>query len=217
MPLINRKKRKTQVEYRVVTCPNCGARIELKTRVRRYRLVALLLLAVIAAAMVYFNRDIATLVSTRLDSSRPQGEEVMEKKDALEKAEAEAEVQAEAEAHEKAQAEAAAQAEAEASTAKAETQRSEVEQAKRAIQQKINRNWTRPSSTIAGSHCTIRVRLMSDGTVMITEIVSSSGDDDFDQSAEEAVNKASPLPVPKDKALFAREFRSFQFMFNPKQ
>jgi colicin import membrane protein len=47
-------------------------------------------------------------------------------------------------------------------------------------------------------------------------VISSSGDEDFDRSAENAVNKASPLPVPKDKELFAREFRSFQFLFNPK-
>jgi colicin import membrane protein len=57
---------------------------------------------------------------------------------------------------------------------------------------------------------------MSDGTVMDAEVISSSGDEDFDRSAENAVNKASPLPVPKDKELFAREFRSFQFLFDPK-
>jgi colicin import membrane protein len=58
--------------------------------------------------------------------------------------------------------------------------------------------------------------LMSDGTVIDAEVISSSGDEIFDRSAENAVNKASPLPVPKDKELFAREFRSFQFLFNPK-
>ena len=58
---------------------------------------------------------------------------------------------------------------------------------------------------------------MSDGTVIDAEVISSSsGDEDFDRSAENAVNKASPLPVPRDKAQFAREFRSFQFLFNLK-
>lgn len=212
MPLINRKKRKTQVEYRIVTCPNCGARIELKTRARRYLWVALLLLAVMVAALVYFNRDIATTTSTRLGSSQPQGEGVMEKKDELEKAEAAA--KAESEAPEKTEAEAAAQAEVETLTAKAEAQRLEAERATRAIQQKINRNWTRPASTTADSQCTLRVRLMSDGTVMVIEVVSSSGDEEFDKSAEDAVNNASPLPVPSDKELFDREFRTFQFVFN---
>jgi colicin import membrane protein len=52
--------------------------------------------------------------------------------------------------------------------------------------------------------------------VIDAEVVSSSGDEIFDRSAENAVNKASPLPIPKDKELFSREFRSFQFLFNPK-
>ena len=113
-------------------------------------------------------------------------------------------------------ADAAAQAKVEAQKVKAATQRVEAEQAKLAIKQKVNRIWIRPVSTTAGLKCTIRVRLLSDGTVMDAEAISSSGDEDFDRSAENAVNKASPLPVPKDKELFAREFRSFQFLFNPK-
>jgi colicin import membrane protein len=67
-----------------------------------------------------------------------------------------------------------------------------------------------------GMTCKIRVRLMSDGTVIDAVVPSSSGDDFFDRSAENAVTKASPLPVPTDKELFAREFRSFEFVFNPK-
>ena len=89
-------------------------------------------------------------------------------------------------------------------------------QAKLAIRKKVERSWIRPASVTAGLKCSIRVRLMSDGTVIDAEVVSSSGDEIFDRSAENAVNKASPLPVPKDKELFAREFRSFQFLFNPK-
>ena len=113
-------------------------------------------------------------------------------------------------------ADAAEQAKVEAQKAKAVAQQSEAEQAKLAIKQKVNRSWIRPVSTTSGLKCTIRVRLLSDGTVMAAEVISSSGDEDFDRSAENAVNKASPLPVPKDKELFAREFRSFQFLFNPK-
>jgi colicin import membrane protein len=90
------------------------------------------------------------------------------------------------------------------------------QEAKQAIQQKVNRSWIRPVSVEAGLKCTIRVKLMSDGTVIDAEVISSSGDEIFDRSAENAVNKASPLPVPKDKELFAREFRTFEFLFNPK-
>jgi len=158
-----------------------------------------LFLVVIFASIIYLNRNIAPTSSTSLSSSPPKSAGVIEKKDETEKVEA-----------------VAAQAKIEALKAKVATQGAEAEQAKLAIKQKVNRNWMRPSSTTAGSRCTIRVRLMSDGTVMNAEVVSSSGDEDFDRSAENAVNKASPLPVPKDKELFAREFRSFQFLFDPK-
>jgi len=213
MSLIKRKESKTEAHYGVVTCPNCGARIKLKTMKRRY-IVSLLFLAVIFASIVYLNRNIPTTSSTSLSSSQPKSVSVIEK---IDEAEDEAEkVEAESLENAKAEAEAATQAKVEAQKAKAATQRAEAEQAKLAIKQKVNRSWIRPASATAVLKCTIRVRLLSDGTVMDAVVISSSGDEDFDRSAENAVNKASPLPVPKDKELFAREFRSFQFMFNPK-
>jgi len=211
MSLIKRKESKTEAHYGVVTCPNCGARIKLKTMKRRY-IVSLLFLAVIFASIVYLNRNIPTTSSTSLSSSQPKSVSVIEK---IDEAEDEAE-KVEAESLENAKAEAATQAKVEAQKAKAVTQRAEAEQAKLAIKQKVNRSWIRPASATAVLKCTIRVRLLSDGSVMDAVVISSSGDEDFDRSAENAVNKASPLPVPKDKELFAREFRSFQFMFNPK-
>ena len=207
MPLIKRKESKIEVHNGVVTCPNCGARIKLKAMERRYS-VLLLFLVVIAASIMYFYRNVPTPPSTSLSSTQPEISQAIEKIDEAEKVEAES--------TEKAKADAATQAKIEAQKAKTATQRVEAEQAKLAIKQKVNRSWIRPISTTAGLKCTIRVRLLSDGTVMAAEVISSSGDEDFDGSAENAVNKASPLPVPKDKELFAREFRSFQFLFNPK-
>ena len=207
MSLIKRKESKTKTDCRVVTCPNCGARIGLKTMARRY-MVSLLFLVVIFALIVYLNCNIATTSSTSLNSSQPKSAGVIEKKDEAERVEAES--------PENAKADAAAQAKLEAKKAKAVAQQSEAEQATLAIKEKVNRSWIRPASATAVLKCIIRVRLMSDGTVIDAEVISSSGDEDFDRSAENAVNKASPLPVPKDKELFAREFRSFQFLFNPK-
>ncbi|MEI6543959.1 MAG: cell envelope integrity protein TolA, partial [Methylococcales bacterium] len=133
------------------------------------------------------------------------------------KAEAAKQAKAEADAQAKEEAAAKAKIEAEAAAkAKAAAQSTESEQAKQAIKQKVNRSWIRPVSAEEGLKCTIRVKLMSDGTVIDAEVVSSSGDEIFDRSAENAVNKASPLPVPNDKELFAREFRTFSFLFNPK-
>ena len=207
MPLIKRKESKIKAHNGVVTCPNCGARIKLKTMERRY-IVLLLFLIVIFASIIYLYRNVPTTSSTSLSSSQPKTAEAIEKIDEAEKVEAES--------LENVKADAAAQAKVEAQKAKAVAQQSEAEQAKLAIKQKVNRSWIRPVSTTSGLKCTIRVRLLSDGTVMDAEVISSSGDEDFDRSAENAVNKASPLPVPKDKELFAREFRSFQFLFNPK-
>ncbi|MFZ2312426.1 MAG: cell envelope integrity protein TolA, partial [Methylobacter sp.] len=110
----------------------------------------------------------------------------------------------------------AAAEQAEAARMKAEHDKQDMAEASAAIKQKVNRSWIRPVSATMGMTCKIRVRLMSDGTVVDAVVISSSGDDFFDRSAENAVNKASPLPVPTDKELFAREFRSFEFVFNPK-
>ena len=160
------------------------------------------------------------------------------------KAKAEAEALAKAEAAKQAKAEAAAQAKAEATKAKAEAealakaeaakqakaeadaaeaiknkiaaQDSELTQAKLAIKNKVMRSWIQPVSFTKELICTIKVKLMSDGTVIDAVVISSSGDEVFDRSAENAVQKASPLPVPNDKELFTREFRSFEFTFHPK-
>jgi colicin import membrane protein len=66
-----------------------------------------------------------------------------------------------------------------------------------------------------GLKCTIQVKLLPSGDVMEAVVVSSSGDPVFDRSAENAVRKASPLPVPQDKGLFNQEFRIFTFVFKP--
>jgi len=208
MSLIKRKESKIEAHNGVVTCPNCGAHIKLKTMERRYMVLLLFLVLIFASIVYLYHNNVPMTSSTSLSSSQPKSAGAIEKIDEAEKVEAES--------LENVKADAAAQAKVEAQKVKAATQRVEAEQAKLAIKQKVNRIWIRPVSTTAGLKCTIRVRLLSDGTVMDAEVISSSGDEDFDRSAENAVNQASPLPVPKDKELFAREFRSFQFLFNPK-
>jgi colicin import membrane protein len=84
-----------------------------------------------------------------------------------------------------------------------------------AIQQKVNNRWIKPISSRKGLNCTIRVKLLPSGDVMDASVIRSSGDSVFDRSAENAVRKASPLPVPKDRELFAKSFRTFVFEFKP--
>jgi colicin import membrane protein len=84
-----------------------------------------------------------------------------------------------------------------------------------AIQHKVNNRWIKPISSRKGLKCTIRVKLLPSGDVMDASVIRSSGDSVFDRSAENAVRKASPLPVPKDRTLFTTKFRTFTFEFKP--
>ncbi len=82
------------------------------------------------------------------------------------------------------------------------------------IKRKITQNWNRPGSVPVNLKCKIRIGLIASGDVMSVVIVESSGNPLFDNSAERAVRKASPLPVPKDANIFKR-FRSFNLEFSP--
>ena len=135
-------------------------------------MVLLLFLVVIFVSIIYLDRNVTTTSSTSVNSSQPKSAGTIEKIDEPKKVEAES--------LENVKNDAAAQAKVEAQKVKAATQRVEAEQAKLAIKQKVNRIWIRPVSTTAGLKCTIRVRLLSDGTVMDAEVISSSGDEDFD-------------------------------------
>jgi colicin import membrane protein len=83
------------------------------------------------------------------------------------------------------------------------------------IARKVAGAWTRPINATQGLRCTIQVKLLASGDVMDAVVIGSSGDPIFDRSAENAVRKASPLPVPQDRNLFNQEFRVFTFVFKP--
>lgn len=83
------------------------------------------------------------------------------------------------------------------------------------IRNKIQQNWRQPTGLdIAGFKCKVAVKLMPNGEVLDAQVIQSSGSLEFDRSAEVAVQKASPLPMPEDPAL-ANKFRDFSFTFNP--
>ncbi|KAF3981723.1 MAG: cell envelope integrity protein TolA [Methylococcales symbiont of Hymedesmia sp. n. MRB-2018] len=99
--------------------------------------------------------------------------------------------------------------------ARAESNRQATISATAAIQQKVIKRWIKPVLSAKGMNCTVRVKLLPSGDVMDVAVIKSSGNDIFDRSAENAVRKASPLPVPKNRALFAKRFRLFTFRFEP--
>ena len=79
----------------------------------------------------------------------------------------------------------------------------------------VENNWRRPAVlSRSGLVATIRVKVSPDGSVQSARIVNSSGDARFDQSAQIAVKKASPLPFPTDPRYY--EFiNEFDMVFNP--
>ncbi len=84
------------------------------------------------------------------------------------------------------------------------------------IQKRITRSWIRPPDSLRGLRCTVRVRLVGNGTIVpgSVRIVHGSGNGAFDRSVVQAVYKAEPLPVPQDPVLRAR-FNELELIFDP--
>ena len=66
-----------------------------------------------------------------------------------------------------------------------------------------------------GLSCEILIRLLEGGKVADVSIAKSSGNELFDKRAEDAVYKASPLPVPDEARVF-NKMRTIQILFRPK-
>ena len=80
---------------------------------------------------------------------------------------------------------------------------------------KVEKAWLKPASARPDMSCKIRVRLQSDGKVSSVD-ADCAGDAAFERSAEAAVRKAAPFPMPKDE-LVARQLlgETVSFRFNP--
>src|SRR5437762_5930772 len=92
----------------------------------------------------------------------------------------------------------------------AEADRQEAERAGlldqyvRMIQDKIERNWTRPLSASPGLDCLVSVVQLPTGDVIEARVTRCNGDDAVTRSIEAAVRQASPLPRPPNPNLFER-------------
>jgi len=84
------------------------------------------------------------------------------------------------------------------------------------MQTKVERNWINPRSGQVGLECVVRVRLNSEGKVLLAQVVQGSGNEVFDRSVEQAVLKASPLPLPKDPTIM-EGFPELRFKFKPER
>ena len=85
------------------------------------------------------------------------------------------------------------------------------------IERAVELNWSRPPSARRGMQAILRVSLVPTGGLNSVDIVDSSGDSAFDRSAMQAVQKAAPFDAVREiePAVFERNFRNFQFRFNP--
>jgi len=93
-------------------------------------------------------------------------------------------------------------------------EQSELTRYEALIRQRVERNWVRPAGWTRDMECIVRVRLLPTGEVITATVIRSSGSVAFDRSVENAVQKAAPMPLPEDKALFDH-FRELELRFRP--
>ena len=90
----------------------------------------------------------------------------------------------------------------------------EVARYKAMVLQAIAAQWIVPDGIDKDATCQLLISVAPDGVVLDVQLLSSSGNVILDRSAQTAVLKASPLPVPEAKKLFA-EFRTIKLTVKP--
>ena len=145
------------------------------------------------AALTALKAEQATLKKAELEKKR---------KDALQKQQEVAQKQ-QAGAQMKAQ-EAAQKAAQQAALDAAKRTRiaGEVDKYKAMILTAIGRQWILPDNVRAGLSSQFKIRLAPNGAVLEVSLMRGSGDPILDRSAQAAIYKASPLPVPSDPDTF---------------
>ncbi|HUG03265.1 MAG TPA: cell envelope integrity protein TolA [Steroidobacteraceae bacterium] len=83
-----------------------------------------------------------------------------------------------------------------------------------AIQAHVEQRWYEPPGMPSGMSCTVFVTQIPGGEVVRTRFGACNGSAAVRQSIETAVRNASPLPAPREPALFAREV---ELVFTPKE
>lgn len=90
----------------------------------------------------------------------------------------------------------------------------EVNKYKAMILNSISRQWIIPENIGSGLSSQFRIHLAPDGAVVEVHLTRSSGDTVLDRSAQTAIFKASPLPVPSDPETFEL-FRDISLTVRP--
>ena len=82
-----------------------------------------------------------------------------------------------------------------------------------AIQQQVSQNWS-GSGDFSGLSVAFLVKVDQQGNVLSVKMTRSSGNTRLDESARNAIFKASPLPFPGE-ARFYEYLKEFNFIFKP--
>lgn len=90
----------------------------------------------------------------------------------------------------------------------------EVDKYKALIINAISQRWILPENVDSTLSSQFRIRLAPNGAVLEVSLTRSSGDPILDRSAQSAIYKASPLPVPQDSTMF-NLFRDISLTVRP--
>ena len=90
----------------------------------------------------------------------------------------------------------------------------EVDKYKALIINAISQRWILPENADSTLSSQFRIRLAPNGSVLEVSLTRSSGDPILDRSAQSAIYKASPLPVPQDPTTF-NLFRDISLTVRP--
>ena len=82
-----------------------------------------------------------------------------------------------------------------------------------AIKEQVSKNWSEPGD-FSGLSVAFLVKVDRQGNVLSVKMTRSSGNARLDESAENAIFKASPLPFPGE-ARFYEYLKEFNFVFRP--
>ena len=82
-----------------------------------------------------------------------------------------------------------------------------------AIKEQVSKNWSEPGD-FSGLSVAFLVKVDRQGNVLSVKMTRSSGNARLDESAENAIFKASPLPFPGE-ARFYEYLKEFNFVFKP--
>lgn len=123
----------------------------------------------------------------------------------------------ERQASEQAARDAALRAAQEAETAQVASENLIVAEYSAKIRQIITQSWQIPPSARNGMSALVHLRLVPTGEVVSATIAQSSGDDVFDRSVIQAVERADRFPELQDleSSVFERNFREFDLLFRP--